>query len=122
MLDIFVTKQLLNLLMISTTFSFILMAFIQKIKMLSIIKNNNQIFFINLFLAFTLGVIFSMTFYSLNWEESLWVSFFSFIGAPSIYQLLKNQKIINYTPKALTSHKVEKIEVPIENQILRNDL
>jgi hypothetical protein len=100
MMDILVTDKILNLLMIATTFSTILMALIQQIKNLSIVTNSTHILIINFCLSF-LGILFGMSFYDLTIVDGIWVSLFSFIGAPTIYQLLKKQNVINYTPKSL---------------------
>ena len=92
---------LFNLLIISITFSIILMALIQKIKMLSFVNKSWQVWFLNLFFSFSLGIPFSIFFYNLNIYNSIWVSIFSFIGAPSIYKALKKQNIINYKPNSM---------------------
>jgi len=42
------------------------------------------------------------------------------IGAPSIYQLLKNQNVINYTPKSLNECR-GCVEILQENIIKRED-
>jgi hypothetical protein len=99
-MDILLPDKILDLLMIATTFSIILMSLIQKIKTFNVIKSNGHIMLANLSLSF-LGILFGKCFYDLDVIDGLWVSLFSFIGAPSIYQLLKKQNIINYTPKSL---------------------
>ena len=118
-MDILVTDKFLNLLMIASTFSVVLMALVQKIKTLTFIKTNNHIMLINFLFSF-LGIIFGMTFYNLDIFEGLWVSFFTFIGAPAIYQLLKSQNIIKYTPKTLDECRGY-ITIPKENVINRED-
>ncbi len=94
-------ELLLNLLFISVIVSTIIMALIQKIKTISFIKTDNQILLMNFFLSFLVGIPFCLTFYNLSLMHTLWVSIFAFIGAPSIYALLKKQNLINYTPKSL---------------------
>lgn len=120
MLDILVTDKIFNLLMIATTFSIILMALIQKLKTLDLMKNNNHVMIANFILSF-LGALFGMCFYNLNIIDGLWVSLFSFIGAPSLYQLLKKQNVINYTPKSLDECK-GCITIKQENIIIRKDV
>lgn len=119
--DILVTKQLLDMLMIGITLSIIIMAVIQKIKALTFVRTDNQVWFINLILSFGIGVPFSMYFYHLSLLEGIWISLFSFVGAPGIYKILKAQNIINYTPKSLDDKKGNVIEVPKENYIDRTD-
>jgi hypothetical protein len=99
-MDVLITDQIYNLLMIAMTFSIVLMTLIQKLKTLTFMKNNNHIMIADFVLSF-LGIVFGMYFYNLTVLEGLWVSLFSFIGAPSIYKLLKAQNVINYTPKSL---------------------
>jgi len=118
-MDILVTDKIFNLLMIATTFSVILMSLIQKIKTLDFMKTNNHVMIANFILSF-LGILFSMCFYNLNWIDGLWVSLFSFIGAPSLYQLLKKQNVINYTPKSLDDCR-GCITIKQENIIKRKD-
>ncbi len=118
-MEIFITDKLMNLLMISVTFSIFLMALIQKIKKLSLINKDWHIWIINLILSFVLGYFFSSYFFKIDLIDSIWVSLFSFIGAPSIYQILKKQTIINYTPLSLNSSE-EFIKVPLENEIRRD--
>lgn len=117
-MDISITDKLLNLLMISTTFSIILMAIIQKIKKLSFVNKDWHVWIINLILSFSLGIYFSIYFYNLKMNDAIWISLFSFIEAPSIYQILKKQNIINYTPESLNSSE-ELLQIPKENEIRR---
>lgn len=119
MMDVLMTEKITNLLMIAATFSVILMTLIQKIKTAGIFKSNTHIFATNFLLSF-LGILFGMTFYNLNIIDGLWVSLFSFIGAPSIYQILKRQNIINYTPKSLDDCK-GCVTIREENIIIRED-
>lgn len=119
--DILVTEQLLDILMIGITLSIIMMAVIQKIKALSFIRTDNQVWLINFILSFGIGIPFALFFYKLNIYESIWVSLFSFVGAPGIYKMLKAQNIINYTPRTLDDKKGNVIEVPKENYIDRTD-
>ncbi len=119
--DILITEQLLDVLMIGITLSIIMMAVIQKIKALSFIKSDNQVWFINFILSFGIGIPFSIYFYHLSIYEGIWISLFSFVGAPGIYKALKAQNIINYKPKALDDKKGNVIEVKKENYIDRTD-
>lgn len=92
----FFPSLLLELLGISLTFSVILMAVIQKIKTFKCINRPCYIMFINIILSFVIGIPFGITFYNITWIEGIWVSLFSFVGASSIYETLKKQKLIPY--------------------------
>ena len=118
-MNILVPNQIFDLLMISMTFSIILMAFIQKVKTLSIIKNNTHVMIINFIFSF-LSIPFAIYFYDLNVFDGLWIALFSFIGAPAIYELLKKQNVINYTPKSLNECR-GCVTVSEENVIKRED-
>ncbi len=96
-----ITKEFINYLMMATIVSTIIMATIQKIKALPCITCNKHITILNLILSFLIGIPFSITFFDINLSKSIWVSLFSFIEAPSIYQFLKKQNIINYKPYRL---------------------
>lgn len=109
------------MLMMATPISILVVAIVQKFKSLSFIKNGNHIFVVNFIFSMTLGVLFSITFYETTWVEGLWISLLSFVGAPSIYGLLKKQNIVNYTPRSLTSNNDNQvISVPLENEIKRD--
>ena len=114
-MDILVTNKLINILLISTAFSIIQIAFIQKCKKFNCVKKKCHILLLNILISFILGIPFAMWFYELSIYDAIWVSIFSFIGAPSIYQTLKKQNIIKYQPESLNNT----ISVPKENEIKR---
>ncbi len=95
------SESLTKIILISIVFSVFEMALVQKIKTMSLLKRNWQVILFNLISSFLFGILFSLWFFKLSIIDSLWVSFFAFIGAPSIYETLRKQKIINYTPKSL---------------------
>lgn len=108
-------QLLLDLLTISITFSVILMTLIQKFKTLSFINKSWHVWFINLVFSFAIGIPFSITFYNISLINSIWVGLFSFIGASSIYEVLKKQNIINYTPIRVD----DTISISKDNEIKR---
>lgn len=114
-MDILISDTLITSLTISITLSIIVMSAIQKFKNTKILKNNFHIFLLNLILSFSLGIPFVLTFYQNNIIIAIWVSIFSFIGAPTIYEIMKKQNIINYTPKSLENT----IDIPTKNYIER---
>lgn len=107
-------SSFVNCLMISLILSVVMMALLQKFKKLPIIKKCWQIWILNLIFSFLIGIPFSMSFYGTGWKDSVWVSLFCFIGAPTIYEVLKKQNLLQYHPESL---KDDAVEVPIENQI-----
>ena len=115
-MDVLVTQMLMDVLLISITFSVFEMALIQKIKTSSILKKSWQVVLFNFISSFVLGTLFSMWFFELSLYNGLWVSLFGVIGAPSIYEVLKKQNIINYTPKSLSNT----ITISRSNEIKRS--
>lgn len=90
-----------QVLLISIIFSAFEMALVQKFKMFAFIKKDWHVVLFNFISSFIFGTLFSMWFFDTNFYNGLWVSLFGFIGAPSIYEMLKKQNIINYSPKSL---------------------
>lgn len=115
-MDNIVPSYLIDLLFISATTSVIIMAVIQQFKNLVFIKKDWHVWLINLFFSFGIGIPFAVVFYDLNIVDSIWVSLFSFVGAPTIYDLLKKQNIVNYKPKSLD----DKIIVSKDREIKRD--
>lgn len=74
MLDIF-PSCLVDLLIISVTLSFVLMLLIQKIKKLSFINKEWQVWIINLFLSFTIAIPFGMKFYDASLIDGIWLDY-----------------------------------------------
>lgn len=78
--------------MISIIVSAIVMTIIEKFKTLDFLKSTNHIFLLNLILSFLIGICFSLVFYDQKLTEGIWISIFSFIGAPSLYDSIKKIK------------------------------
>ena len=114
-MDIFVTDKLLNLLGIGITFSAFQMALVQKIKMLPLFNKKYKIWLLNLFVSFGVGIPFAIFFFGISVVDSIWVSLFGFIGAPSLYAALKKQNMINYKPESATIK--DTISIPVSHQI-----
>ena len=94
-MDIIITNDIVNCLMISSVVSIINVTLIQKFKEFSFINSENYIFLLNLIFSFVVGICFSMTFYKVSFYCSIWIFVFSFIGAPNIYNLLKKKNVIS---------------------------
>ncbi len=94
-------SSVLNLLSISMIVSVIVMALIQKLKSFSFLKKEWHIGICNLFCSFLFGISFSYLFYQIPFEQGIWVSLFTFVEAPTLYKMFKNQSIINVKPIAL---------------------
>lgn len=88
---------------ISIVLSTMSMIFIQKLKAMKIVKKSSHIFLANIFFCLVLGISFSMYFYGTNLVNSIWVGIPSLIGASTIYEALKNQKIVNFRPNSLNN-------------------
>lgn len=101
-MEMFMPEHLSEILLISVTFSTILMTFIQKLKQLSFLTTSWQIWLLNLIFSFAIGIPFTMKFYNLGVIDGIWVGLFGFIGASGIYYALKNQNMINYKPNSIS--------------------
>lgn len=112
----FFPDLLINLLIISITYSVILMALLQRFKALSFINKSWHIWILNLIFSFLIGIPFAITFYDVSILDSIWVGLFSFIGASAIYEALSNQNIINIKPASLDNE----ITISKENEIKRD--
>lgn len=110
--------KLLDLLVTSIILSAFIMVLLQKFKTLSFITKNWQIWLLNLLFSFGVGIPFTIYFYDLDLFSGLWVGLFTFVGATAIYDILKNQNIIKYTPTSLS----DTVEISKENEIKRGDL
>lgn len=110
-IDSLITEYLMTLLMISITFSMFTMVLIDQLKKTKFLKKEWHIWLLDLFLSFAIGIPFSMFFYDIDILSAIWVGLFSFIGAPNIYKLLKNQELITYDSN--------KIAISKENEIKR---
>lgn len=96
-----ISESLIKILSISIVFSVFEMALIQKIKTIFHLKKKYQVILINFISTFIFGPLFLIWFFNLNIINSLWVSLFSFIGAPALYESLRKQNIISYNPRSL---------------------
>lgn len=112
--EIFPT-QLIDLLAIAVTLSIIVMALLQKFKSLPFLKRGVYIWFLNLIFSFSLAIPFTQKFYHLSYKDGIWVGFFTFVGAPTIYSALKNQTILRYKPTSIS----DTVRLPVQNEIKR---
>jgi len=111
MLKIEFLKQLL---IISITLSTITCTMVQKTKFL--FKSSKYITLYSLVINILVGIIFSYTFTNIRLPNCLWIGFFSFLGADSIYKSLEGT-ISSYSE--LTDKKT--IEIKKENIINKED-
>ena len=86
-------EYLKQLLIISMALSAITCTLVQKTK--SFLKNSKYIAFYSFVLNMVTGILFCMTFTSIGLPNSLWIGFFSFLGADTIYKSLEG-KISSY--------------------------
>lgn len=87
-------EHLQQYLIISVALSTITCALIQKTKPL--FKSSKYIVFYSLIINIIIGIIFCLTFTDITLPNSIWIGFFSFIGADSIYKTLEG-KISSYS-------------------------
>jgi len=113
----FLPDLLLELLSISVTFSVILMLLVQKFKDLNFFNKSWKVWLLSLIFSFGIGIPFAITFYDTNIIYALWIGLFSFIGATAIYEGLKKQNFINYTPKSSSDTKT----LETKNEIKRDE-
>lgn len=111
MLKIDFLKQLL---IISITLSTITCTLVQKTKF--IFKSSKYIALYSLFINIFIGIIFSYTFTNIRFPNNLWIGFFSFLGADSIYKSLEGT-ISSYSD---ISNK-QKINIDINNIINKEE-
>lgn len=103
-----------QLLVISIALSTITCTLVQKTKIL--FKNSKYISLYSFIINMIIGLIFSYTFTEIRFPNNLWIGFFSFLGADSIYKSLEGT-ISSYSE--LIRNK--KIEIPKENIINKEE-
>lgn len=110
MLKLTILEQML---IVSIALSTITCALVQKTK--RCLKCSSCLCLYSFFINLILGVLFCITFTSITFPESLWVGFFSFIGADTIYKSLEG-KLKSY--KDLTNS--DTVTVSKDNVIKRS--
>ena len=83
-----------QLLIISIALSTITCTLIQKTK--GFLKSSNFIVIYSFIVNIIIGILFCLTFTNISLPTSLWIGFFSFLGADSIYKSLEG-KISSYS-------------------------
>lgn len=86
MLNLSLLQQMI---VVAIALSVITCAFIQKTK--KYFPCSSCLVIYNLVVNFIVGILFCITFTSVDFPNSLWVSFFSFIGADTIYKSLEGK-------------------------------
>lgn len=87
-------ELLLNVLWIAMICQTIAIITTQKFKSLKTITKSWQVIMFSLILNIVLSVCFSLTYTNLSLIYSLWVGFFSFIGADTLYKSLEEKKLL----------------------------
>ena len=90
----FHVDYLKDLLIISIALSTITCALIQKTK--GFLKSSKFISLYSFTINMVIGILFCITFTSITLPNSLWIGFFAFLGADSIYKSLEG-KIASYS-------------------------
>ena len=83
-----------QLLIISIALSTVTCTLIQKTK--GLLKSSNYITLYSFFTNMIIGTLFCLTFTTISFPNSLWIGFFAFLGADSIYKSLEG-KISSYS-------------------------
>ncbi len=82
-------EYLQQLLVIAIALSVITCAFIQKTK--SCFKCSKYLCFYSFIVNMLFGIVFCISFTEINFPTSLWVGFFSYVGADTIYKSLEGK-------------------------------
>ena len=98
MLNLSLLQQMI---VVAIALSVITCAFIQKTK--KYFPCSSCLVIYNLVVNFIVGILFCITFTSVDFPDSLWVSFFSFIGADTIYKSLEG-KLKDYSSLVNTDY------------------
>ena len=98
MLNLSLLQQMI---VVAIALSVITCAFIQKTK--KYFPCSSCLVIYNLIVNFVVGALFCITFTSVDFPNSLWVSFFSFIGADTIYKSLEG-KLKDYSSLVNTDY------------------
>lgn len=83
-----------QMLVVSIALSTITCAFVQKTK--RYFKCSKCLCFYSFVVNIVFGILFCISFTTISFPESLWVGFFSFIGADTLYKSLEG-KLASYT-------------------------
>ncbi len=87
-------ELLLNILWIAAICQVLALVTTQKFKSLRLVRKSWQVILFNFTLNMILSISFCLTFTNLTILSSLWVGFFSFIGADTIYKTLEEKKLM----------------------------
>ena len=96
----------LGIAVVITPFS---MALVQRIKELPIISEGWQVWVVNLLASSVVGFFMSIVFWDINKLMGGFIAFFVFLGAPALYEGLKN-----YTPKSLKDTPTLKNKIKLD--------
>lgn len=84
-------ELLKELLIIAIASGVIMTPFVQKIKESTEIKKSRTIIRISFSVNMIIGSLFALTFSDVNLIYAIWVGFFSFLGADTIYKTLEDK-------------------------------
>ena len=93
MLNMDLVKQIL---MVAVANTFIVTAFVQKVKECIQLKSSNVCILVSFFSSMIIGTLFSLTFSNLGLVNSLWSGLFSFIGADLLYKTFEEKLFSSY--------------------------
>lgn len=102
-----------NVLIIAMASSIITTAFVQKIKEAIEFKKSSRLVIVSFIVSMVVGTLFALTYGNVDLVNSLWIGFFSFIGADAIYKAFEDKMFKPFSE----IYEKEKTEIPKENII-----
>ncbi|MGX8835333.1 hypothetical protein ACWG0P_14120 [Amedibacillus sp. YH-ame6] len=84
-MELAIPSILFKILMIALLCSVLQTALMQKLKELPIVKKGWVTWTFNLVISLSLGIVFTIYFFGMNFVAGLWVGFIAFLGASAIY-------------------------------------
>lgn len=102
-----------NILIVAMASSIITTAFVQKIKEAIEFKKSSRLVIVSFVVSMLIGTLFALTYGNVDLVNSLWIGFFSFIGADAIYKAFEDKMFKPFSE----IYQKEKTEIPEENMI-----
>ncbi|MGM9874553.1 MAG: holin [Bacilli bacterium] len=85
-----------ELLLIASSSSIISVAFVQKIKCISLIKCSKCLIYVSFLISMSFGILFTLSFTEYKLADSVWVGLFSFIGSDSLYKAFEDKLFTSF--------------------------
>lgn len=85
-----IPEVLQTILLVAVISSVVVMSALQKLKELKFMQQATVIWFANLILSGAITIPFSLFFFGLDIQSSIWAAVITFIGAPALFKAFKN--------------------------------